>query len=77
MTMKSTLYAEQLAEGADGDEYKMSGICDPKGLCIECQQPFKFGVNVFTKEGLAETRITGMCEKCFDALFEEDDDEWL
>lgn len=46
-----------------------------KGLCIECQQPFKFGTNVFTKEGLAETRISGMCEKCCDALFEEDDDD--
>ncbi len=45
--------------------------------CIECQQPFKFGPdgNVFTKDGAAEVRISGMCEKCFDGLFNGMDDE--
>lgn len=42
--------------------------------CIDCQQPFKFGAggNVFTREGMAETRISGMCEVCFDRLFDDD-----
>jgi hypothetical protein len=43
--------------------------------CIQCRDPFKFGVNVFTREGAAEVRISGMCERCFDALFDEDDDQ--
>jgi hypothetical protein len=42
--------------------------------CIQCRQPFKYGVNVFTKEGHAETKISGMCEKCFDKLFKDEDD---
>lgn len=43
--------------------------------CIACCQPFKFGTNVFTKDGLAETRISGLCESCFDACTQENDDE--
>jgi len=42
--------------------------------CIDCKQPFKFGVNIFTKEGAAEVRISGICEKCFDSYFEDDDE---
>lgn len=38
--------------------------------CIDCGQPFKFGVNIFTKEGHAEIAISGTCEKCFDSYFE-------
>jgi len=38
--------------------------------CIDCKQPFKFGVNIFTKEGHAEVKISGTCEKCFDSYFE-------
>ena len=45
--------------------------------CIECKQPFKFGAggNVFTREGMAEVRISGMCESCFDGLFDDDEGE--
>jgi hypothetical protein len=43
--------------------------------CIDCAQPFKYGVNVFTRDGLREVGISGMCEKCFDALFDDEDDE--
>ena len=46
-----------------------------KAVCIDCKQPFKLGVNVFTKDGHAEIAISGTCEKCFDALFEGRDDE--
>lgn len=45
-----------------------------KAVCIDCAKPFKFGENLFTKEGLAEIRISGLCEKCFDAIFEEMDE---
>jgi hypothetical protein len=42
--------------------------------CIQCHEPFKFGVNVFTVDGQKEVAISGLCEKCFDALFEDDDE---
>lgn len=41
--------------------------------CIDCGQPFKFGVNVFTREGNKEISISGTCEKCFDSYFEDDE----
>lgn len=46
--------------------------CEAK--CIECKEPFKFGVNVFTNDGAKEVGISGMCERCFDALFAERED---
>lgn len=40
--------------------------------CIDCKQPFKFGINIFTTEGHREVTISGTCEKCFDSYFEDD-----
>lgn len=53
-----------------------TGMCfrqdEVRGMsCIECGEPFS-SKNVFTPEGWAETRISGMCESCFDNLFKED-----
>lgn len=45
-----------------------------KARCIDCGELFQFGVNIFTKEGAAEVRISGTCEKCFDSYFEDDDE---
>lgn len=39
--------------------------------CIQCAQPFT-DANVFTKDGWLETQISGMCESCFDGLFDEE-----
>ncbi|CAN0620309.1 conserved protein of unknown function [Burkholderia multivorans] len=44
------------------------------GVCISCGQPFTAD-NVFTDAGWRETRISQTCERCFDALFDEEDDE--
>jgi hypothetical protein len=52
-------------------------------VCCDCGQPFKGGkkgdpgVNVYSKDGMREIAITGMCEVCFDALMDDDegDDE--
>jgi ribosomal protein L37AE/L43A len=41
------------------------------GRCVECGQPFSAS-NVYTPEGWKETKISGMCEKCFDKAFGED-----
>ena len=42
--------------------------------CVSCDQPFTDS-NVFTELGWKETKISGMCEVCFDGLFMKEDDE--
>ena len=41
--------------------------------CIDCGEPFKFGVNIFTLEGHREVAISGTCEKCFDSYFKDEE----
>ena len=43
------------------------------GVCIKCAKPFTDD-NVFTNAGWRETRLSQMCEVCFDGLFEDEDD---
>ncbi len=43
--------------------------------CVFCQAPFEMGVNVFTEAGVREVKLSGVCEKCFDATFPEVDDD--
>ena len=45
-----------------------------KGLCINCNATFS-NDNTFTESGWRETKISGLCEICFDRItfaFEED-----
>lgn len=42
-------------------------------ICFNCKQPFT-SANVFTNAGLREIAISGMCEKCFDELFAEEEE---
>lgn len=42
--------------------------------CVDCKKPFEYGVNIFTEAGRREIAITGICEKCFDSYFEEDEE---
>lgn len=43
----------------------------PKHICcVDCGEPFTAD-NVHSIEGWSETQISGLCEDCFDALFEE------
>jgi hypothetical protein len=47
----------------------------PAGHCYHCKEPFS-DQNVHSAAGWAETRISGMCENCWDELFaDEDEDE--
>lgn len=41
--------------------------------CINCGECFS-PANIFTAAGAKESQISSMCEKCFDALFSEEDD---
>jgi hypothetical protein len=69
----------------------MAGLSDPPEAdkpapradqcCIDCQKPFVFGpkhdpaANVWTPDGKREVAISGTCERCFDAMFEEAEDD--
>lgn len=47
---------------------------DVPGKCISCREPFSPNT-VFTEAGWRETKISGICEACWDKMFQEDDDE--
>lgn len=44
-----------------------------KGICVECKQPAL--ANCYSDAGRREYQISAMCEKCFDALAEEYEEE--
>lgn len=44
--------------------------------CLDCKEPFKMNVNIFTQDGHREVRISGICEKCFDSYFEDEDNAY-
>lgn len=46
----------------------------PAGHCYVCKDPFS-DQNVHTAAGWAETRISGMCENCWDETFAESDED--
>jgi len=41
--------------------------------CMDCDQPFT-QANVTTAAGWKETQISGFCEVCYDALFDDAQD---
>lgn len=43
---------------------------DVPGCCVKCAEPFS-DKNVFTEAGWRETKISQLCERCFDSAFEE------
>lgn len=45
---------------------------DVPGCCIQCREPFT-AKNVFTDAGWRETKISGLCEQCWDNLFKEEE----
>lgn len=48
--------------------------CNHYIRCISCGEPFS-PKNVHTKEGWRETQISSICEDCYDALFEDEEDD--
>ena len=58
---------QTLKEAAFGNERPKAGCC------ISCKQPFS-DVNVFTDAGWRETKISGMCEACFDDIFKDEEE---
>ena len=46
-----------------------AGFAEPDGIrCVSCRDPFT-AANVFTPAGERETRISGLCERCWDSMF--------
>ena len=45
----------------------------PAGTCVKCGEKYQDGVNVFTPEGWAETKISRLCESCFDEIYGDED----
>jgi hypothetical protein len=43
------------------------------GLCIQCKMPAL--ENCYSNEGIKEYKMSGLCEKCFDEMFEDMDEE--
>jgi len=42
-----------------------------KGICVECKEPAL--PKCYSEAGRREYRISGMCEKCFDAAFADEE----
>lgn len=45
---------------------------DVPGRCVNCTEPFS-DKNVFTPAGWKETKISQLCEKCWDEMFKEEE----
>jgi hypothetical protein len=43
------------------------------GVCVQCREPAL--PKCYSDAGRREYGISGMCEKCFDELFKEEEDE--
>jgi hypothetical protein len=43
------------------------------GACVKCKDAFS-SENVYTEAGRRETALSGLCERCWDAMFAEDDE---
>lgn len=43
-----------------------------KGVCVECRQPAL--PKCYSEAGRGEYRISAICERCFDAVFAEDNE---
>lgn len=63
--INSQEYSEELAKALFG---KTKAETIPTGLCISCGQPAL--ANCYSEAGRKEYYISGLCEKCFDGLFE-------
>lgn len=64
--------AQSATAATAGD--RLAHRADPERCCTDCGRPIVFGENVFTADGAKEASISGMCEQCFDELFDSEDE---
>ncbi len=62
-------FKDALSRAATG---MTKGEAHANGVCVECKQPWH--PRTHTEAGRREYAISGMCEDCFDELFEEPED---
>lgn len=68
-----TLTGPDLAEFKANLTKTLHGETAP-GCCVSCKDQFG-PANVFTAAGWRETQLSGMCERCWDETFADEDDE--
>ena len=69
--MKATEYLKDLLE----KEYKIRPLTRNENgdvICYQCGRVAK--EHCYTEAGLREVEISGLCEECWDKMFEEDED---
>jgi len=70
--MRTSLRGHQLPESeAEFNQLAAQGTLRYR-VCQDCEVEFS-PANTFTRLGWAEGQISGVCEDCFNALFEEPD----
>ena len=62
-------FKNDLSKIVFGTSYNSS---QASGLCISCKEPAL--PNCYSEAGRKEFFISGLCEKCFDAMFENQED---
>jgi len=45
----------------------------PAGACPRCKEAYNVTVYVFTAAGWRETKLSGLCDRCWDELFKEEE----
>ena len=64
-------FADALAKSTYGGINNTDAVS--LGVCVSCRQGVFHGVNMFTSTGFREFEMSGMCERCFDDTYGEDD----
>ena len=60
---------EQLKKNMQDDCYGEDSTDNrTKGLCIDCKEPAI--PKCYSQAGISEYRISGLCEECYDKIFE-------
>ena len=66
--MKRGLQGQFLPESWEDFEELKTTVYALYDHCVHCKEDF-FPSNVLTKAGWVETQLSGSCEKCWDTLF--------
>lgn len=67
------LHGAELAQFKKDLEKSIYGDTPP-ACCVSCKQPFS-DKNVYTELGWKETKISKLCEKCWDGMFAGSEDD--
>lgn len=63
---------DKLGEAVKAETGLSPAEAKAQGLCFECKEPAL--PKCYSAAGRGEYQISGMCEKCFDEMFADEDD---